>query len=158
MRTKTGALSNRGSKLQQVDYLGNLIFILSIISLLIGLFNLPGRGGASSCHSPLVPWVESFSIFSKPSREIPAYLAANEISYSLPIYFQAVRGTTVLRSGICFLPFAVFAVIAGTVLSKFGQYRPIHATAFALSAIGFGILILDNRNTRWPRSLGSSSS
>ncbi|CRG84678.1 hypothetical protein PISL3812_01932 [Talaromyces islandicus] len=80
-----------------------------------------------------------------------ADLAITEISYFLPIYFQAMRGTTVLRSGICFLPFAigtlVFAVMAGIMLSKFSKYWPLHKTAFALSAIGFGIITLNDRDT-----------
>lgn len=71
--------------------------------------------------------------------------------YFLPVYFQAVQGTTVLRSGVCFLPFAigtlVFAVMSGTLLSIFGEYMPLHALSFALSAVGFGLLTLLDQNT-----------
>lgn len=73
------------------------------------------------------------------------------ISYFLPIYFQAVLGTTVFHSGVNFLPFAigtlVFATISGILLSKLGAYRPLHATAFALSAIGFGLFTLLDGST-----------
>ncbi|KAH8432048.1 uncharacterized protein LDX57_009696 [Aspergillus melleus] len=72
-------------------------------------------------------------------------------SYFLPIYFQAVRSTTVLRSGINFLPFAIgtlfFAAAAGALLSKLGVYRPIHATAFGFSSISFGLFTLLNEST-----------
>ncbi|KAI9039704.1 MFS general substrate transporter [Aspergillus affinis] len=72
-------------------------------------------------------------------------------SYFLPIYFQAVKSTTVLRSGINFLPFAIgrlfFAAAAGTLLSKLGVYRPIHATAFGLSSISFGLFTLLSEST-----------
>lgn len=68
------------------------------------------------------------------------------LSYFLPVYFQAVQGTTVLDSGTLFLPFAmgslVFAVAAGIILSKIGKYKPLHGAAFALSSIAFGILTM----------------
>lgn len=68
------------------------------------------------------------------------------LSYFLPVYFQAVKRTTILESGTLFLPFAfgslVFAVIAGALLSKYGKYRTLHALAFALSSIAFGLFTL----------------
>ena len=68
------------------------------------------------------------------------------LSYFLPVYFQAVKRTTVLESGTLFLPFAfgslVFAVVAGALLSKYGKYRILHAIAFALSSIAFGLFTL----------------
>lgn len=73
------------------------------------------------------------------------------ISYFLPIYFQAVLGTTVFHSGVNFLPFAigtlVFATISGILLSKLGAYRPLHAAAFALSAVGFSLFTLLDEST-----------
>jgi hypothetical protein len=72
-------------------------------------------------------------------------------SYFLPVYFQAVKSTTVFKSGVFFLPFAmgtlVFAASAGVLLEKTGQYRPFHAISFALSAIGFGLFTLLNGST-----------
>jgi hypothetical protein len=41
----------------------------------------------------------------------------------------------------------VFATVAGILLSKTGAYRPLHASAFALSAIGFGLFTLLNGST-----------
>ncbi|GBF61938.1 MFS transporter [Trichophyton mentagrophytes] len=175
MRVKTTNLADSG--LGQIDFLGNLIFIPSMISLLLGLVT----GGIEHPWSswrivlPLVlgiaGWIcfhiqQSFS--SHPS--VPPHLFSNRtsaaaylltflssvlvqaISYFLPVYFQAVHGTTTLRSGIDFLPFAIStlgsAVISGILLSKFGAYRPIHAVSFALSAIGFGLLTLLNSRTK----------
>jgi MFS family permease len=73
------------------------------------------------------------------------------ISYFLPVYFQAVKSTTALRSGVSFLPFAIgtlfFAVLSGTLLSKFGAYRPLHVSAFALSSIGFGLFTFLNETS-----------
>ncbi|KAL2841944.1 major facilitator superfamily domain-containing protein [Aspergillus pseudodeflectus] len=71
--------------------------------------------------------------------------------YFLPIYFQAVKGTTVLSSGTSFLPFAIgtltFAVLGGSLLSIFGEYIPIHAGSFALSALACGLFTLLDADT-----------
>ncbi|KAL4861663.1 hypothetical protein BDV12DRAFT_207849 [Aspergillus spectabilis] len=159
-----------------LNYLGMALFIPSMISLLLGLV----RGGTEHPWSswriivPLVLGVLGWIAFhiqqyftSTPS--IPPRLFTNRTSatayfltfvssilvqtqlYFLPVYFQAVHGTTVLRSGINFLPFAIatlfFAVLAGTLLSIFGEYLPLHAAAFALSAISFGLFTLLDAST-----------
>jgi hypothetical protein len=179
MRVKTGTQHHGVSKIQQVDWLGNLIFIPSMISLLLGLIMGGIRHPWSSWRIILpvvlgvVGWIafhvqQTFADF--PS--VPARLFSNRtsatgyvltflscvlvqsISYFLPVWFQAVLGVTVFQSGINFLPFAIgtlsFAVIGGISLSKFGAYRPIHAASFALSAVGFGLFtILDNSTAKW---------
>ncbi|KAK8001018.1 major facilitator superfamily domain-containing protein [Apiospora marii] len=181
MRMKTGqeALAQQSTtqKLQRVDYLGSLIFIPSILALLLGLV----MGGIQHPWSswqiilPIVLGVVGWAVFhlqqsyfaSWPS--VPARLFQNRTSltvylltftssvivqqtaYFLPVYFQAVKGTSALTSGTNFLPFAIgtlaFAVVGGVMLSKFGAYRPIHAVSFALSAVGFGLFtILDGKS------------
>jgi len=169
--------------LARIDYLGNLIFIPSIIAILFGLT----MGGIQYPWSswriifPLVlgflGWIafhihQSSPICAEPS--IPARLFSNRTSatafiltftssiivqmqsYFLPVYFQAVKGTTALQAGVSFLPFAigtlVFAVLAGTLLSKYGAYRPLHAAAFILSSVGFGLFTLlqgDSARAAW---------
>lgn len=179
MRVKAGVTSNPETKLQKIqkiDYMGNLIFIPSIIALIYGLVT----GGVQEPWSswrvilPLVLGIAGWIAFhvqqhftSTPS--IPSQLFTNRtsaaafvltflssvlvqmMSYFLPVYFQAVKGTTALRSGVYFLPFAigtlVFAVIAGTLLGKFGAYRPLHASALALSVVGFGLFTTLNGST-----------
>lgn len=178
MRVKTGAQQqpqqHATHKWQQIDYLGNLIFIPSITSLLFGLFS----GGITYPWSswrvilPLVLGVLGWAAFHlqqhflAPYPSIPSRLFANRtsataywltflssaivqmIGYFMPIYFQAVQATSVLDSGTYYLPFAfgtlAFAVISGALLSKFGAYRPLHAASFALTAIGFGLFTLLN--------------
>ncbi|KAF1974668.1 MFS general substrate transporter [Bimuria novae-zelandiae CBS 107.79] len=181
MRVKTGASRTGHSKLKQVDWLGNLIFIPSMVSLLLGLV----MGGIQHPWSswriilPLVlgclGWIAFHVQQSAPMTRwpsVPARLFSNRTSatayvltffasvlvqsaaYFLPVWFQAVLGTTVLQSGVDFLPLAigtlVFAVVGGLLLSKFGAYRPLHAAAFGLSAIGFGLFtILSPSTARW---------
>ncbi|KAL8748176.1 MAG: hypothetical protein Q9190_000071 [Brigantiaea leucoxantha] len=66
--------------------------------------------------------------------------------YFLPVYFQAVLGSTPVRSGVQLLPtvipLMVFGAIGGGTMQKFGRYRPIHHAGFALMAIGFGLFTL----------------
>ncbi|KAJ8121363.1 hypothetical protein O1611_g10124 [Lasiodiplodia mahajangana] len=162
---------------KRLDYIGSLIFIPSLISLLLGLI----MGGTQFPWSsfrvilPLVLGVVGWALFhfhqhyfashpSVPSRlfsnrtSVTAFLLTftssiilQMTSYFLPLYFQAVLATTTLESGTYFLPFAlgslVFAVVAGSLLTKFGAYRPLHAVAFALSAIAFGLFTLLNSST-----------
>ncbi|PSN74827.1 MFS general substrate transporter [Corynespora cassiicola Philippines] len=176
MRVKYTRSASWKHALARVDYLGNLIFIPSIIAILFGLV----MGGVQYPWSswrvilPLVLGVLGWIGFhvqqmfcSEPS--VPARLFANRtsaiafvltflssvivqaISYFMPVYFQAVKGENALRAGVSFLPFAIgtltFAVVAGALLSKFGAYRPLHAIAFGLSAIAFGLFTLLDENT-----------
>ncbi|KAL2263572.1 hypothetical protein VTK26DRAFT_6220 [Humicola hyalothermophila] len=170
MRVNTGDRGNH--KWRQVDYLGNLIFIPAITSLLFGLFS----GGITYPWSswrvilPLVLGVVGWAAFHlqqhylAPFPSIPSRLFANRtsataywltflssalvqmIGYFMPVYFQAVQATTVLDSGTYYLPFAfgtlAFAVVSGALLSHFGAYRPLHAASFALSAVGLGLFTL----------------
>ncbi|KAF1852228.1 MFS general substrate transporter [Cucurbitaria berberidis CBS 394.84] len=164
------------AKLGRLDIIGNVIFTPSMISLLIGLIGGGTQHPWSSWRIILplllgiIGWI-SFHIlqFFVEYPSVPPCLFSNRtsataflltftssvllqvLSYFLPIYFQAVKHTTVLRSGILFLPFAlgalVFAVVAGTLLSKFGKYRPLHALAFALASVAFGLFTLLGPNT-----------
>ncbi|KAI1656232.1 major facilitator superfamily domain-containing protein [Daldinia decipiens] len=167
------------SKAKRIDYFGSLIFIPSMIALLFGLIMGGVQFPWSSWRVilPLVLGIAGWIFFhiqqhyfarhpSVPSRlfgnrtSVTAFILTftssvilQMISYFLPIYFQAVLATTTLESGTFFLPFAlgslVFAVVAGALLTKFGAYRPLHATAFALLAVSFGLFtLLDGYTTK----------
>lgn len=169
MHVNTGAPT---SSIKSLDVVGNLIFVPSIVSVLIGLVT----GGVVypwSSFRVVVPiavgvvgWIcfhlHQHFIASNPS--VPSRLFANRTSaggyllafissvliqaagYFLPVYFQAVVGATVMDSGVYFLPFAMgtlfAAAMGGLAMSHFGVYRPIHVVSFALSAIAFGLFTL----------------
>lgn len=180
MRVNSGTASaqHRGfvAKLRRLDILGNAIFIPSMIALLIGLVE-GGNVHAWSSWRIILPlvlgslgWI-AFHIqqFFASFPSVPPWLFSNRTSatayflaftssmliqapaYFLPIYFQAVLGTTALQSGTYFLPFAlgmlVFAAGAGVLLAKIGAYRPLHAFAFALIAIAFGLFTRMSNST-----------
>lgn len=176
---RTSAEQFGASRVKQLDWLGALIFTPSMVALLWGLITGGVEYPWSSWRVilPLVLGVVGWAAFhfqqhflaerpSVPSRlfgnrtsaiafalTFTSSIVVQAISYFLPVYFQAVQATTVLESGTYFLPFAmgslVCAVVAGILLSKFGAYRPLHAAAFALSAIGFGLFtLLDSSTTK----------
>ncbi len=169
MRVKTG---DGMSSLRNLDVVGNLIFIPSMVSLLFGLvtggIQYPwsswriilslalGAAGWVCFHvqqhvlssNPLVP-TRFFSDRTAATGFALCFLASTAMQtagYFLPVYFQAVLTASAFDSGIYFLPMAIgtlfFAVIGGILLSKWRAYRPIHAATFGFAVIGFGLLTL----------------
>jgi MFS family permease len=71
--------------------------------------------------------------------------------YYLPIYFQSVRGTTPLESGVRNLPIiigCVFSVLSGFVVSAFGTlWAPLMAIGAAMGTIGTGLIYTFNLST-----------
>ncbi|RAK98718.1 uncharacterized protein BO80DRAFT_495292 [Aspergillus ibericus CBS 121593] len=68
------------------------------------------------------------------------------ITYFLPVYFQAVKEASPIRSGVDLVPSAVtgipFAILAGGGLSTLNRYRPFHFTGFAFLILACGLLTL----------------
>lgn len=166
--------------LARVDFLGNAIFIPSIIAILLGLV-LGGVKFPWGSYRIVVPLVLGFlgwatfhvhqasRICKEPSmpprlfqnRTSAAGLALALISsmllqtvaYFMPVYFQAVLGTSPLEAGIDFLPYTAaivpFGIFAGIFMSKTGLYKPLHWAGFALNAIGAGLLsLLDKESSK----------
>ncbi|KAF2675643.1 MFS general substrate transporter [Lentithecium fluviatile CBS 122367] len=71
-------------------------------------------------------------------------LLLNWAAYFLPFYFQAVKTVSPLLSGVYVLPFNLFlvpsAMVSGVLLSKLGQYKPIHWVGFGFLSVGCGLL------------------
>ncbi len=70
----------------------------------------------------------------------------------MPIYFQAVLGSSPTQSGVQLLPtvicLMVFGAIGGGIMQKTGRYRPFHHAGFALMTIGLGAFtLLDARSS-----------
>ena len=166
--------------LKRVDWIGNAIFIPSILAILIGLVT----GGTTHPWSswriilPMVlggvGWIifhvyESSRYCLEPS--VPPHLFTNRtsaggfflgfnsgmllnwVAYFMPFYFQSVLTKSPVLSGVYVLPFNLFmipsAMVAGGLLSKTGQYKPLHWFGFAMLAIACGLFsILDSHSHR----------
>ncbi|KAK3370719.1 major facilitator superfamily domain-containing protein [Lasiosphaeria ovina] len=74
--------------------------------------------------------------------------------YFLPVYFQSVALYSPERAGYSLLPQAVAgipgAMIAAISLSRWGKFKPIHLSGFALTTLGLGLLSLQDADTSIP--------
>lgn len=166
-------------KLRRIDYGGNAILIGSTVSV---LFALTYGGGKLPWSSPqvlssliiglaglvLFMWFETTRFVRDPV--IPARLFETRTAsaifvvtffnsallywalFFLPVYFQAVLGSSPERAGVQLLP-AILVGIPGAVgavllLARFGRYKPLHLIGFAIQTIGMGLFtLLDERST-----------
>ncbi|KAI9644961.1 hypothetical protein NHQ30_006996 [Ciborinia camelliae] len=129
-----------GHALARVDFLGNAIFIPSMISLFLGLILGGVKYPWGSWHIvlPLVLGVLGWILFhvhqaspicKEPSTPPSLFkhrtsaagfmiiffsaIILQAVSYFLPVYFQAVKGASPLSSGVHFLPFALAIIPFG---------------------------------------------
>ncbi|KAK4228643.1 major facilitator superfamily domain-containing protein [Podospora fimiseda] len=165
-------------RIWRFDWLGNILFVLSMISILTA-FSWASTQYPWNSYQVLVPLILGFAggagfvlYEASPFCVSPAMLLhifANRTSgtgfaitflhtlssisvmYFLPVYFQATLNASPSRAGVMLLPTILFlvpgAIIGGTVLSKFGRYRPIQHAGLALMVIGFGLLSLLDANS-----------
>ena len=72
------------------------------------------------------------------------FAALYSFVYYLPIWFQAIKGASAVRSGIDNLPLiisqTVASIIAGGMVTKFGYYNPFMYLGSGLTAIGAGLV------------------
>ncbi|KAL4993119.1 MFS general substrate transporter [Aspergillus recurvatus] len=161
--------------LRRVDFLGNALLIASVLAILLAL-TWGGTVHSWSSWRTLVPLIlgllgliaflalEASTLLPTDEPTMPLRLFGNRtslgafgltfihatltywITYFLPVYFQAVKEASPIRSGVNLLPSAVasipFAILAGGGLSTLNRYRPFHFTGFALLVIAFGLFTL----------------
>ena len=132
------------TSLARVDWIGSILFVTSLCSLLVGLIFggtdakfawdswrviLPIVLGVvgwivfhiyettSFCKEPTIPSI----LFSNRTSIIGFFLVFDAsilmqwVAFFLPIYFQGVRQVSPLKSGINFLPFQVFLIPAASI-------------------------------------------
>jgi len=135
LKVKSDNTANLTARLKLIDWLGNLIFVLSMVSVLIALSWAGSKYPWSSFHI-IVPLVMGFLggvlfMFYEASHfcvnpTMPIHLFSNRTSgtafvltflhslagisviYFLPVYFQGVLAATPGRAGIDLLPTILF--------------------------------------------------
>ncbi|EAW20261.1 putative MFS transporter [Aspergillus fischeri NRRL 181] len=158
-------------KIKQIDWIGNLLLIGSMVAILIALSWADTRYAWSSWHI-LVPLLVGFGgMFAFHAFEatkwckvptIPGRLFTNRTSavclintflssmltfwrvYFLPLYFQGVLLASPQRSGVLLpsvLTAAPAAILSGFALSRWGRYKPIHLSGYALMTLATGLYI-----------------
>ncbi|KAL2154287.1 hypothetical protein VTH82DRAFT_2963 [Thermothelomyces myriococcoides] len=84
------------------------------------------------------------------------YAALINLTFFLPVWFQAIRGVSAVQSGINMIPYfvvnAVFSVAAGWFVSKIGYVTPPAAVGNAIGTIGLVLLTylrVDTTTAQW---------
>ncbi|KAI0012186.1 major facilitator superfamily domain-containing protein [Xylariaceae sp. FL0662B] len=152
----------------RIDFVGNVIFVGAITSILIGLV----QGGVVypwGSWKTIVPLVIGFvawggffvqqTFCSEPTMPLrlfshrtsaTVYLQNFVVSvllewaiYILPLYFQSQLAGSALTSGLDILPLNAFMIpsgaVAGAILTKIGRYKPLHWGGFGVLAISCGL-------------------
>jgi hypothetical protein len=71
--------------------------------------------------------------------------------YTLPIWFQAIKGTSAIQSGIDTIPLVlslvVGAIMSGAIITRTGYYVPWMFVATILTSVGSGLMTTFKTNT-----------
>ncbi|KAM0788040.1 hypothetical protein ACM66B_006238 [Microbotryomycetes sp. NB124-2] len=157
-------------RLRRLDFLGTFVLIGSVICLLLALQDGGVKRAWSSsvvigelvgfvllliCYAGIQYWLgENASINPRllKNRNI-AMLAVTNMSvgtayfsllYFVPFYFQAVRGSSAIRSSVQTLPLIVLLIVsiitAGGIADKKGTFNGQLLVGTALASIGCGLL------------------
>ncbi|MFA7323160.1 MAG: MFS transporter [Candidatus Nanopelagicales bacterium] len=81
------------------------------------------------------------------------FFAMSGITFTLPFYFQVIRGFDTLTAGLCFLPFAIGQLLAaprsGGMVMRFG-YRKVMTTGLVIVSISLlGLVMLQSNTPLW---------
>ncbi|KAI9651374.1 hypothetical protein NHQ30_001415 [Ciborinia camelliae] len=79
-------------------------------------------------------------------------------SYYLPQWFQAIKNTSAITSGVDMIPYVVcnafFSLLAGVIVSKSGYFTPPSIIGTAIATIGCGLISTLQPNTPSPQWIG----
>ncbi|KAJ5969144.1 hypothetical protein N7501_005392 [Penicillium viridicatum] len=160
-------------QLKRVDLVGNSILTAAVISILLALtwagttyawsswrVLLPlilGLGGmllfyvhqvSRFCIEPSIP----LRLFSSGTGTCALWIAFIQsvllywVGYFLPVYFQAIRGSTATESGLYVLPItaaiAPFGIITGVIIAMTGKYRVFHFLGYIFLTTASGLFSL----------------
>lgn len=173
LRVQSNTSTSLAAKLRRIDCIGNAILVASTVSVLYALTYAGTQLPWSSPHvlAPLIvgllglllfAYFETTALAPDPvmpprlfaSRTTAAIFAATFLNsallfwflFFLPVYFQAVLGSSPPRAGVLLLPAILVAipgaVVAVILLTRFGRYKPLHLAGFAVCAVGVGTFTL----------------
>ena len=165
-------------RLKRVDWAGNAVLTASVTSILLALAWAGTKHSWSSWKTvlPLILGllgtlgfgaIQYSGYLEEPT--MPPKLFSNRtsisiffmafvhgilllyVTYFLPVYFQAVLGSSPTRSGVQIFPIATTiapaAAISGVLITIYGKYRVFHFLGFALMAAGSGSLVVLDENS-----------
>lgn len=157
------------AKIRRVDWFGNIIIIGSSTAFLLGLTwgGVRYEWSSAKVITPIVLGFVGILAFIAYEAKVPAEptvpwrilsnrttvsgyigtalqgLVISAALFYLPVYFQACKGASPLRSGIDMLPYsfsiAPFAIVAGVTATMFDRYKPQNVIAWCLITVGMGL-------------------
>lgn len=91
------------------------------------------------------------TVFASIIANIAMYAALVTYVYFLPIYFQAIKDRTIVKSAVDLLPLiiccSVFSIIAGVLVTKTLYFTPPAIVGTALAFVGSALLTMLQRTT-----------
>ncbi|KAI9698561.1 MAG: hypothetical protein M1820_007451 [Bogoriella megaspora] len=172
------------AKLQQLDPIGNLVFFPGVVCLVLAL----QWGGTeySWKNARIIVLIVLCGVFclifvaiqawKKESATVaPRIIKQRSVAaaawfgffngagmmvvmYYLPIWFQAIKGVSAIKSGIMLLPMILSSVIgalaSGAIISKLGYYNPFVLLSSILTPIGAGLLATFTPSTGHSKWIG----
>ncbi|KAF2149693.1 MFS general substrate transporter [Myriangium duriaei CBS 260.36] len=176
------AATSTKEKVLELDPLGTIVFVPAIVCLLLAL----QWGGSDYpwtswrvilclvLFAVLIVTFAAIQILDKDHATIPINVITNRsilagfifalglagamlvFAYYVPIWFQAVKGVTAVKSGIDTLPNIIAVVIASNIagfsVSRLGYYTPYLICSAVLMAIGAGLITtwkVDTYHAAW---------
>ncbi|KHN94876.1 MFS transporter [Metarhizium album ARSEF 1941] len=169
-------------QLKSFDLLGSFLFIPGIVSLLLALqwggTRYPWRDGRIISlfvvFAVLITAFLAVQVWLQERATVPPRLFTNRtvwscavfgaclgasffvLVYYLPLWFQAVQGTSAIQSGIKNLPMilslVIFSLVSGGLVTTLGHYAPFMIASTVLMSVGAGLLStfdVDTGPARW---------
>lgn len=164
--------------LKRTDLGGNSLLVASVVAILLAL-TWGGTQYPWNSWRTVLPltiglvglvaflWIQSTTLIPEPT--MPIRLFANRTSlggflltflhalimyamvYFLPLYFQAVKNTGILESGVntiaLFATAMSFSTVSALLLSRFGRYVPLFFSGWALMSLCMGLYSRMDANT-----------
>ena len=161
-----------GQKLRRVDWIGNVLFIASMTSILMPVTwgGLQFEWSAPNTLVPLFIGLASMAAFVTYEMKIAteptvrlrllkrynmAYsmygtainaLIVYGLLYFLPLYFEAAKSYGPVLTGVALFPatftVAPFSVVAGIIITKTGDYRIVTCIGWIAATLGCGVMTL----------------
>ncbi|KAJ7211917.1 major facilitator superfamily domain-containing protein [Mycena haematopus] len=159
---------------REFDFLGLFLFIGGVVCLLLGFNQSQNGWGKPATIGLLVAGCVTLAIgvvvelWTDRSPIIPPRLFKTRTTglifftvflhsiaffsalFYLPLYFQTL-GASATKSGVLIIPFSLFSSVTSIVgcyiVSRMGDYRPVMWVAYAVTAIGYGLMIMLDERT-----------
>jgi MFS transporter, DHA2 family, glioxin efflux transporter len=81
------------------------------------------------------------------------YAALVILTFYIPLYFQAVKGSTALASGVNILPLIIAmtlaCIVGGALITMVGYVKPFMIIGTAVFTVGVGLLSTLGEDTRF---------